>query len=199
MFSKSAIWVVVALLLFMLFKQFDNHSTTGGSKTIAYSELLDDIKARRLKDVVIEGQNITALRADDTKVRATATGLDKGLVSDLVNNGSHFDIKPPEEAGFLQQIFISWFPMLLLIVVWIIYMRRSQGGVGGGRAAGQVARRGVRPRHAVRPLHRADGQQAAHWEHTVAVTEDGPWVLTALDGGAAQLGGTWRAQAVRAG
>ena len=55
MFSKSAIWVVVALLLFMLFKQFDNHSPAGGSKTIAYSELLDDVKARRVKDVVIEG------------------------------------------------------------------------------------------------------------------------------------------------
>jgi cell division protease FtsH len=53
MFSKSAIWVVVALLLFMLFKQFDNHSVAGGSKTIAYSELLDEVKARRIKDVVI--------------------------------------------------------------------------------------------------------------------------------------------------
>ena len=62
MFSKSAIWVVVALLLFMLFKQFDNHTAAGGSKTIAYSELLDDVKSRRLKDVVIEGQNITAIR-----------------------------------------------------------------------------------------------------------------------------------------
>ena len=132
MFSKSAIWVVVALLLFMLFKQFDNHSTAGGSKTIAYSELLDDIKARRLKDVVIEGSNITATRADDSKVRATASGLDKGLVSDLVANGTHFDIKPPEEAGFLQQIFISWFPMLLLIGVWVFFMRQMQGGGKGG-------------------------------------------------------------------
>jgi len=80
MFSKSAIWVVVALLLFMLFKQFDNHSPAGGSKTIAYSELLDDVKARRVKDVVIEGANITATRTDDTKVRATATMLDRGLI-----------------------------------------------------------------------------------------------------------------------
>ena len=83
MFSKSAIWVVVALLLFMLFKQFDNHSVAGGSKTIAYSELLDEVKARRIKDVVIEGQNITAVKTDDTKVRATATMLDRGLIGDL--------------------------------------------------------------------------------------------------------------------
>jgi len=132
MFSKSAIWVVVALLLFMLFKQFDNHTATGGSKTIAYSELLDDVKSRRLKDVVIEGQNITAIRADDTKVRATATLLDRGLVSDLVASGVHFDVKPPEEPSFLQQIFISWFPMLLLIGVWVFFMRQMQGGGKGG-------------------------------------------------------------------
>ncbi len=98
MFSKSAIWVVVALLLFMLFKQFDTHSVAGGSKTIAYSELLDEVKAHRIKDVVIEGTNITATRADDTKVRATATGLDRGLIGDLRDNGVRFDVKPPEEA-----------------------------------------------------------------------------------------------------
>jgi len=132
MFSKSAIWVVVALLLFMLFKQFDNHSVAGGSKTVAYSELLDDIKGHRLKDVVIEGANITATRTDDSKVRATASSLDKGLVSDLVNNGVRFDIKPPEEASFLQQVFISWFPMLLLIGVWVFFMRQMQGGGKGG-------------------------------------------------------------------
>ncbi|MDB5934116.1 MAG: cell division protein FtsH [Massilia sp.] len=132
MFSKSAIWVVVALLLFMLFKQFDNHSSAGGSKTIAYSELLDDVKGHRVKDVVIEGANITATRTDDVKVRTTATLLDRGLIGDLRENGVHFDIKPPEEASFLQQVFISWFPMLLLIGVWVFFMRQMQGGGKGG-------------------------------------------------------------------
>ena len=103
MFSKSAIWVVVALLLFMLFKQFDNHSVAGGSKTIAYSELLDDVKAKKIKDVVIEGSSITATRQDDTKVRTTATMLDRGLIGDLRDNGVRFDVKPPEEPSFLQQ------------------------------------------------------------------------------------------------
>src|SRR6476469_2101434 len=117
MFSKSAIWVVVVLLLFMLFKQFDNHSVAGGSKTVAYSELLDDVKAHRIKDVVIEGSNITATRTDDSKVRTTASLLDRGLIGDLRENGVRFDIKPPEEPSFLQQVFISWFPMLLLIGV----------------------------------------------------------------------------------
>jgi cell division protease FtsH len=132
MFSKSAIWVVVALLLFMLFKQFDNHSTAGGSKTIAYSELLDDVKAKKIKDVVIEGSSITATRQDDTKVRTTATMLDRGLIGDLRDNGIRFDVKPPEEPSFLQQVFISWFPMLLLIGVWVFFMRQMQGGGKGG-------------------------------------------------------------------
>ena len=132
MFSKSAIWVVVALLLFMLFKQFDNHSVAGGSKTIAYSELLDDVQAKRIKDVVIEGSNITATRQDDSKVRATATMLDRGLIKDLRDNNVRFDVKPPEEPSFLQQVFISWFPMLLLIGVWVFFMRQMQGGGKGG-------------------------------------------------------------------
>jgi cell division protease FtsH len=132
MFSKSAIWVVVALLLFMLFKQFDNHSVAGGSKTIAYSELLDDVKSHKIKDVQIEGQSLTATRTDDTKVRANATLLDRGLIGDLRDNNVHFDVKPPEEPSFLQQIFISWFPMLLLIGVWVFFMRQMQGGGKGG-------------------------------------------------------------------
>jgi len=132
MFSKSAIWVVVALLLFMLFKQFDNHSVSGGSKTIAYSELLDDVKGKKVKDVVIEGTSITATLTDDSKVRATATMLDRGLIGDLRDNNVHFDVKPPEEPSFLQQVFISWFPMLLLIGVWVFFMRQMQGGGKGG-------------------------------------------------------------------
>jgi cell division protease FtsH len=116
----------------MLFKQFDTHSVAGGSKTIAYSELLDEVKSRRIKEVLIEGTNITATRADDTKVRATATGLDRGLIGDLREYGVRFDVKPPEEPSFLQQVFISWFPMLLLIGVWVFFMRQMQGGGKGG-------------------------------------------------------------------
>ncbi|TFW21586.1 ATP-dependent metallopeptidase FtsH/Yme1/Tma family protein [Massilia arenosa] len=132
MFSKSAIWVVVLLLLFMLFKQFDTHSSAGGARPIAYSDLIEDVKAKRVKDLVIEGTSITATKTDDTRVHTTATLLDRGLISDLVNNGVHFDVRQPEEPSFLSQIFISWFPMLLLIGVWVFFMRQMQGGGKGG-------------------------------------------------------------------
>ncbi len=132
MFSKSAIWVVVILLLFMLFKNFDTQGSAGGVKAIAYSELLNEVKTNRIKDVPIEGTSITATRTDDTKVRTTATIFDRGLVSDLVNANVRFDVRPPEEPSFLQAVFINWFPMLLLIGVWIFFMRQMQGGGKGG-------------------------------------------------------------------
>jgi cell division protease FtsH len=132
MFSKSAIWVVVALLLFMLFKNFDGPGTSGSSKSIPYSELLDEVKAQRIKDVLIQGSLITATRSDDSKVTATLTGLDRGLIGDLRDNNVKFDVKPAEEQSFLQTIFISWFPMLLLIGVWVFFMRQMQGGGKGG-------------------------------------------------------------------
>src|SRR5437763_975146 len=58
--------------------------------------------------------------------------LDRGLIGDLRDNNVHFDVKPPEEPSFLQQVFISWFPMLLLIGVWVFFMRQMQGGGKGG-------------------------------------------------------------------
>ncbi|GAA4656426.1 hypothetical protein GCM10025794_15820 [Massilia kyonggiensis] len=81
---------------------------------------------------MIEGSSITATRTDDTKVRTTATMLDRGLIGDLRDNNVRFDVKPPEEPSFLQQVFISWFPMLLLIGVWVFFMRQMQGGGKGG-------------------------------------------------------------------
>ena len=147
MFSKSAIWVVVVLLLLMLYKQFDSHGVTGGAKPIAYSDLLDDVKAKRIKDVVIEGGTITATRSDDTKVRTTATLYDRGLIGDLRDNGIHFDIKPPEEPSFLSQVFVSWFPMLLLIAVWIFFMRQMQSGSGRAMGFGKSKAKLLTERH----------------------------------------------------
>ena len=63
---------------------------------------------------------------------ATATYLDRGLVGDLINNGVKFDVKPREEPSLLMTILISWGPFLLLIGVWVYFMRQMQGGGKGG-------------------------------------------------------------------
>ncbi|WDZ97296.1 ATP-dependent zinc metalloprotease FtsH [Herbaspirillum sp. WKF16] len=132
MFSKAAIWVVIALVLFMVFKQFDSRSTASSAKSIAYSDFITEVKAGHIKDAVLEGPMIVATTQDGSKVKTASTNLDRGLVGDLLNNGVKFDVKQPEEQSFLSQVFISWFPMLLLIGVWIFFMRQMQGGGKGG-------------------------------------------------------------------
>ena len=132
MFSKAAIWVVIALVLFMVFKQFDSRSLASGATPIAYSDFISEVKAGHIKDATIEDRSIIATTQDGKKVKTAATYLDRGLVGDLLNNGVKFDVKQPEEQSFLSQVFISWFPMLLLIGVWVFFMRQMQGGGKGG-------------------------------------------------------------------
>ncbi len=131
-FSKAAIWVVIALVLFTVFKQFDERGLAGGATPIPYSDFLDEVKAQRIREATIEDRTIIAITNDGKKIKATTTNLDRGLIGDLVNNGVKFDVKQPEPPSFLSQIFISWFPMLLLIGVWIFFMRQMQGGGKGG-------------------------------------------------------------------
>jgi len=78
------------------------------------------------------GTEILAVTTDDKRLRSTATYLDRGLVGDLINNGVKFDVKPREEPSLLMSLLVSWGPMLLLIGVWIYFMRQMQGGGKGG-------------------------------------------------------------------
>ncbi|TAK96697.1 MAG: ATP-dependent zinc metalloprotease FtsH [Aquabacterium sp.] len=133
-FSKIAVWLVVALVLFTVFKQFDRAST-GGSQ-IGYSDFLEEVRAKRVKSVTLQegggGTEIIATTTDDKRIRSTATYLDRGLVGDLINNGVKFDVKPREEPSLLMSLLVSWGPMILLIGVWIYFMRQMQGGGKGG-------------------------------------------------------------------
>jgi len=134
-FSKIAVWMVIAMVLFTVFKQFDSRGTAGAGY-IGYSEFLDEVKAQRIKSATIQegqgGTEIVAVTQDDRRVRTTATYLDRGLVGDLINNNVKFDVRPREEGSLLMTLLVSWGPMLLLIGVWIYFMRQMQGGGKGG-------------------------------------------------------------------
>ena len=134
-FSKIAVWLVIAMVLFTVFKQLDTR-TSMASGHVGYSEFLDDVRSNRIKSVVIqEGQgttDIVAMTNDDRRIRTTATYLDRGLVGDLISNNVKFDVKPREEGSLLMSLLISWGPMLLLIGVWVYFMRQMQGGGKGG-------------------------------------------------------------------
>ena len=133
-FSKVAVWLVIALVLFTVFKQFDRGVAQGSQ--IGYSEFLDEVRNKRIKSVTLPegpgGGEIIAVTNDDKKLRVTATYLDRGLVSDLISGGVKFDVKAREEQSLLLSILVSWGPMLLLIGVWIYFMRQMQGGGKGG-------------------------------------------------------------------
>ncbi|MBL8383466.1 MAG: ATP-dependent zinc metalloprotease FtsH [Burkholderiales bacterium] len=130
-FSKIAVWLVIALVLFTVFKQFGGQSATGAG-SVSYSDFLDQVKAGQIKSAVIDDRTIIATTVDDKKVRTNVTYLDRGLIGDLVKYGVKFDVRVEEEKPLLLSIFISWFPMLLLIGVWIFFMRQMQGGGRGG-------------------------------------------------------------------
>jgi cell division protease FtsH len=134
-FSKIAVWMVIALVLFTVFKQFDTR-TTSGAGNLGYSDFLEEVRGKRIKSAIIQegqgGTEIIALTTDDRKVRTTATYLDRGLVGDLIANGVKFDVKAREEGSLLMTLLVSWGPMLLLIGVWVYFMRQMQGGGKGG-------------------------------------------------------------------
>src|SRR3954469_11181855 len=96
-FSKIAVWLVIALVLFTVFKQFDTRGVAG-AQVVGYSDFLEQVRNHQIKQAIIqEGQagstEIVATTSDDRRVRTTATYLDKGLVGDLINNGVKFDVK----------------------------------------------------------------------------------------------------------
>jgi cell division protease FtsH len=135
LFSKVAVWLVIALVLFTVFKQFDRGVISGGN--IGYSDFLEEVRGKRIKSVTLQegaggGTEIIAYTNDDKRLRSTATYLDRGLVGDLISNGVKFDVKPREEPSLLMTLLVSWGPFLLLIGVWIYFMRQMQGGGKGG-------------------------------------------------------------------
>ncbi|MDD2924948.1 ATP-dependent zinc metalloprotease FtsH [Rhodoferax sp.] len=134
-FSKIAVWLVIAMVLFTVFKQFDTRPA-GGAGYLGYSDFLEEVRGKRIKSAIIQegqsGTEIVAVTTDDRKIRTTATYLDRGLVGDLIANDVKFDVRPREEGSLLMTLLVSWGPMLLLIGVWIYFMRQMQGGGKGG-------------------------------------------------------------------
>ncbi|MCZ2105543.1 MAG: ATP-dependent metallopeptidase FtsH/Yme1/Tma family protein, partial [Burkholderiales bacterium] len=94
-FSKIAVWLVVAMVLFTVFRQFDTRATMG-SGAIGYSDFLEQVRSNHIRSATIQegpgGTEILATTTDDRKVRTTATYLDRGLVGDLIDHNVKFDV-----------------------------------------------------------------------------------------------------------
>ncbi len=127
--KNIGIWLVIGLVVLTVVKQFDTRQATRDS--VSYSEFMDKAKAGIVDSATVEGRKII-WTGNDKKRYVTYSPGDIWMVGDLVKFGVKVEAKPEEEQSFLAQIFISWFPMLLLIGVWIFFMRQMQGGGRGG-------------------------------------------------------------------
>ena len=129
MFKNMAIWLVIGIVLMTVFNQFNTRQAVLGS--LEYSQFLEEVKAGRVTKVVIQGRTLEATTTDGKRI-TTYAPPDLWMVSDLLKNNVKVVAKPEEEQSFLTNIFVSWFPMLLLIGVWVFFMRQMQGGGKGG-------------------------------------------------------------------
>ncbi|HTQ69932.1 MAG TPA: ATP-dependent zinc metalloprotease FtsH [Acidocella sp.] len=129
-----ALWVVVALFLVVLFNVFQPSSTQSDSSEIAYSSFLDEVKNNQVQSVTIAGHDITGATKDG-KSFETYAPADQTLVSKLTDAGVSVSAKPEGDTmNPLLRVLLNWAPMLLILGVWIFFMRQMQSG--GGRAMG---------------------------------------------------------------
>ena len=128
-----ALWVIIALLLVVLFNLFQPGNTQRAATQVAYSDFIGDVNGGRVRDVLIQGRTVSG-QLTDGRTFQTYTPEDPALVSRLTDKGVRVIAKPEESDNPLLHYLLSWFPMLLLIGVWVFFMRQMQSG--GGRAMG---------------------------------------------------------------
>jgi cell division protease FtsH len=127
--KNVAIWLVIALVLMTVFNQFSARQAP--QRAMDYSAFIEEVKQGNVDRVTIEGRVLKGLKTNGEKF-TTYSPSDPWLVSDLLKAGVKIEAKPEEEPSLLMNIFVSWFPMLLLIGVWVFFMRQMQGGGRGG-------------------------------------------------------------------
>jgi len=129
-----ALWVVIALLLVALFNLFQNPTSRGPGTMLAFSDFLAEVEAGNVVEVTIQGQSISGHYSDGRSF-STYMPNDPTLVQRLQDRGVRISAAPAEDnVPSIFGVLISWFPMLLLIGVWIFFMRQMQSG--GGKALG---------------------------------------------------------------
>ena len=128
-FKNIIVWLLIGFIFMAIFNQFAD--VNNKSSTVDYSSFLQDVKNGSVQKVVIDGRVLTVLNSEGNKYVVYAPS-DPWLVSDLLSSGVSVQAQPEKEPSLLMNIFVSWFPMLLLIGVWIFFMKQMQGGGRGG-------------------------------------------------------------------
>ena len=131
MAKNIILWIIIAVVLMSVFNNFSGQKTS--AHAVPYSEFLTLVREGNVSNVVISGREIEGKLSSGSRFSTFSPG-DDGLISDLVKHNVEFKATPPEKPSILMQILINWFPLFILIGLWIFFMRQMQGG-GGGRGA----------------------------------------------------------------
>jgi len=130
MAKNLILWLVIAVVLMSLFQGFGVEEQK--SSKIDYTTFVNEVSQGQIQQVQINGQKVEGVRSNQTKFVTYIPAPDLDLLNDLIKHDVLVEGTPPEETSFLTSLFVSWFPMLLLIGVWIFFMRNMQGGGKGG-------------------------------------------------------------------
>jgi cell division protease FtsH len=132
MVKNLILWVVIALVMMTVFKNFSNPTMSG---EITYSQFISDVKTGRIGTVSIEGNSITGNHTDGTRFTTYSPETNNdALIGTLLENNVEIKGTEPNKNSFWAHALISWFPIILLLGIWIYFMRQMQGGGGRGGA-----------------------------------------------------------------
>jgi len=130
MAKNLILWLVIAVVLMSVFQSFGPSESNG--RRVDYSTFMSELTQDQIREARINGREIDVVKKDSNKYTTYIPVDDPKLLDTLLSKSVKVVGEPPEQPSLLASIFISWFPMLLLIGVWIFFMRQMQGGGGKG-------------------------------------------------------------------
>ena len=134
-YRNLALWAIIAVLLIALFNLFQTPQTRGASSDVAYSDFLKEVAAGRVKTVTIAGDRISGTYTDSSSGFQTYSPSDPALVQKLEDKNVTITARPENDgSSSIFGMLLSWLPMILILGVWIFFMRQMQSG--SGRAMG---------------------------------------------------------------
>ena len=129
-YKNLALWLVIGIVLIALFNMFNQ--PLNPQSEVVFSDFMDKVEQGQINEVVISGDNISGKYMDGQAFQTTAPPKDPDLIKSLRQKNVRIVVVPPEQTSWYMSILISWFPMLLLLGIWIFFMRQMQAG--GGKA-----------------------------------------------------------------
>jgi len=131
MAKNLILWLVIAAVLLSVFQNF---SPTTAPETLNYTKFIEEVQSDRIRKVVIEGLVIEGDRNDGSHFKTIRPDVpDQGLMTDLLNHGVNIEGREPESPSIWSQLLVASFPILLILAIFMFFMRQMQGGGGAGR------------------------------------------------------------------